>query len=134
MLALLLAVFLFILGIGLLFFIERDSQAGLHLQRSQKALVMAQTGLLFARHTEMEYGPSAIAVGAPHKIYDLDNVGHEQFEIWKDGDAHASIHCAGIIKNSQGAVVARRELAAPTMLGTTRVINYMHLNTWDVDL
>lgn len=133
MVAMMIISLLFVLGVGMLYAVERDGQANLSLQRTQKALVLARSGISFARYAELGYGPGA--VGSTHRIYNVDSAGHEQFEIWKDADTFKTVHAVGLVKDSRGVIFARRELAAPTVDATGYTIaTSMNVNIWDVDL
>lgn len=130
MLALLLTMFLFVLGLSLLYFLDRDSRAGLNLHRSQQAQALAQSGIMYARTQALEYGIDAIALNLDH-TYDVDVAGLEQFRIWREVDVDVGdvLHSRGMVKDSAGKVLAQRELA--TLPGYPPSMN---LIVWDVDL
>lgn len=132
MMALMVTTLMFVLGVGLLAFLRTDSEAALVLQRTQKALMVARSGIHFARYCELNYIPSPLIAGGSHFVYALDADGLEQFEIWKDSDADLTVHSVGTLKDSRGVVLARRELASPTMYPGSPTS--MNTNIWDVDL
>lgn len=142
MVALFLTVFLLVIGLGLLYYLERDSQASIGMNRSVRAQVIALAGLHYARLQEQAYQqdlptpPQAFPAGAAPQTFSLDASGSERFVIWKTATAGQPIHCRGEIVNSAGQVMASRELAAYSLSYTTSAPNasYMGSRYWDVDL
>ena len=131
MVSLFLTVFLFVLGITLLYFLDQDSRFGLTMQREQQAQCMAQAGIFFARSQELNYGPDCIGTGP--LIYWADPSETQGFLIWKEEgiNPNKQIHARGLIYSTDRKVLASRELAAP-MSPFGRQL--MQLFVWDVDL
>ena len=130
MLALFLTTFLFVLGLTMLYFIDRDARAGLNLQRSQQAQASAQSGMIFARDIIMnEYG-STFSVPSTPTFYAMDASNLNGFEIWKDSAIpYPTIHSVGLVRDASGNTLMRRELAAPS-----DPPSLIYENSWDVDL
>ncbi|MBT9586925.1 hypothetical protein IV102_26525 [bacterium] len=129
MLAIFLTSFLFILGLTMLIFIDRDTRAGLNLQRSQQAQAAAQSGMFFARKLLMRdvfYGTTTLTA-APVDFYALDPAGLEGFQLWKD--AIGDVHSLGMVRDASGTILMRRELASPS-----NPESLLMENSWDVDL
>jgi len=138
MISLFLTVFLFVLGITLLYFLDQDSRFGLEMQRSQQAQALAQAGLFYARGQEAVYGPDAIHnPGIGYFEYWTDATQTQGFRLWKDADAERTVHSKGLIRTTDGKVLATREMAAasshPPMSFSTSA-NRMSKWAWDVDL
>jgi len=151
MLSLCLTTFLFVVGISLLYFVERDSYTSLALEREAKAQVLAMTGMNFARYSLQQQffaangavaevsvtgPPTCIANATNPFIYDVDGVGLEQFQIWTVNDtAYYPVHSVGILKDrANGNVLARRELASPSAIGGNANFLTMQIMIWDHDL
>lgn len=133
MMALFLTVFLFVLGLSLLYFLDQDSRFGLEMQRSQQAQTLARSGIYFARNEEVKSSPGGIPAptNAPLGYYEYytDPVQTQGFRIWKDTDANRTVHVLGLVRDSSGKVLASRQLATSTLDPLK-----MHLRYWDVDL
>lgn len=131
MIALFLTVFLFVLGLTLLYFLDQDSRFGLTMQRAQQAQSMAQAGIFFARSQELNYGPDCI--GTAPLIYWADASQTQGFLIWKEEEPNPSkqIHSRGLIYSTDGKVLGKREVAAPMVPFRAQL---MHLFMWDVEL
>lgn len=131
MISLFLTVFLFVLGITLLYFLDQDSRFGLTMQREQQAQSMAQAGIFFARSQELGYGPDCI--GTAPLAYWTDATETQGFLIWKEEgiNPNKQIHARGLIYSNDHKVLATRELATP-MSPYGRPL--MNLFVWDVDL
>jgi hypothetical protein len=128
MLAIFLTSFLFVLGLTMLYFIDRDTRAGLNLQRSQQAQAAAQSGMFFARQMlmrDMFYSTTSIAA-TPVDFYGLDPGNRSGFQIWNQAGV---VHVVGMVRDSSGTVLMRRELASPANPPSLLVEN-----CWDVDL
>lgn len=143
MLVLLVTTFLSILGMSLLYFVERDSYSTLQLHREQKAEMLALAGINYARYVQFTYGPDTFSglppLMIPHTgttIYNVDPDGLEQFEIWTDTSdtTNYPVHSLGTVKDSQGKVLARRELATPSALFGKSDYSKMNLCIWDIEL
>ena len=136
MLALLLTTFLFVLGLGLLYFVERDSYVSLVQQRDQKAFVLARSGLMYARNTLVTSPASTapwLVTPSTRVNYDVDlATPHlERFVLWVDGDTDRTLHSLGQLVNSAGTVLASRELCAPSYASSELRINQVF---YDKDL
>ncbi|MBS2040906.1 hypothetical protein JST97_38320 [bacterium] len=142
MISLLLTMFLLVIGLGLLYYLERDGHASIGMQRSHRAQVIALAGLNYARLQEMAYQrdvptpPDPFPPGAPAQTFNLDGAGTERFRIWKESLNGQPIHCQGQILDSSARVLAVRELEAYTLNPTTGAVwaTYMGTQFWDVDL
>lgn len=133
MMALFLTVFLFVIGVSLLYFLDQDSRFGLEMQRSQQAQTLARSGIYFARNEEVKNTPTGIPAPTNPPIgyyeYYTDPVHTQGFRVWKDSDANRTVHVVGLVKDSSGKIPASRELASSTLDPVK-----MHLRYWDVDL
>lgn len=133
MMALFLTVFLFVIGVSLLYFLDQDSRFGLDMQRSQQAQTLARSGIYFARNEEVKNMPAGIPVPTNPPIgyfeYYTDPVQTQGFRVWKDADANKTVHVIGLVKDSSGKILASRELASSALDPVK-----MHLRYWDVDL
>ena len=133
MVSLFLTVFLFVLGITLLYFLDQDSRFGLEMQRSQQAQSMAQAGIFFARSQELNYGPDCI--GTSPLVYWTDATQTQGFMIFKEaGDPNKNIHARGLIYSTDQKVLAQRELSSPLAPTGINVPALMSIFVWDVDL
>jgi len=140
--ALFLTVFLLIVGLGLLYYLERDGQASVSMQRSHRAQVIALGGLSYARLQEMAYQrdtptpPDSFPAGAAPQTFAFDTSGHERFVLWKELVPGQPIHCRAEIVDSAGRVLSSRELATYTLDPGTGSPNAagMLYQYWDVDL
>ncbi len=134
MIALFLTVFLFVLGLTLLYFLDQDSRFGLEMQRSQQAQSMAQAGIFYARSQELSYGPDCI--GTTPLIYWSDSAQTQGFLIWKEaGDPNKNIHARGLIYATDQKILGQRELAAPlSPIAGIHLPSLMNIFVWDVDL
>lgn len=132
MLAIFLTSFLFVLGLTMLYFIDRDTRAGLNLKRSQQAQAAAQSGLMYARQLIMNdnvYGTNTLG-NAPGDFYALDATASCGFQVWREVlPPDDVIHSRGLIRDSDGKTLMRRDLAAPGFPESLIVEN-----SWDVDL
>lgn len=117
MTALMVTMFLFVLSLAVLSYLERDSRASLQLRRAQQALANAQAGLYYVRAQMMEGGSLGVLVDGTHRIYDLDSTGLDAFEVWLDADPGTTVHSVGLVRSGSGNVLARRELASPSSPG-----------------
>ena len=133
MMALFLTVFLFVLGISLLYFLDQDSRFGLDMQRSQQAQTLARSGIYYARNEEVNNPPTGIPSPTNPPIgyfeYYTDAVQTQGFRIWKDSDPNRTVHVVGLVRDSSGRVLASRELATSALDPVK-----MHLRYWDFDL
>ncbi|ODT71562.1 hypothetical protein ABS71_08125 [bacterium SCN 62-11] len=140
MVSLMLTVFLLVIGLGLLYYLERDGHASIGMQRSHRAQVLALAGLNYARLQEMAYQrdvptpPDPFPPGDPPQTFALD--GGERFRLWKENAPGQPVHCRGEILDSAAHVVAARELAAYTLRpsGGGALAGSMLRTYWDVDL
>lgn len=133
MMALFLTVFLFLLGLSLLYFLDQDSRFGLEMQRSQQAQTLARSGIYYARNEEVANAPTGIPAPtnppAGFFEYYTDASNTQGFRLWKDTDANRTVHVVGLVRDSSGKILASRKLASST-LDPVR----MHLRYWDEDL
>jgi len=133
MMALLLTMFLFVLGLGLLYFLDRDSRAGLNLQRSQQAQAAAQSGISYARSQAMTYSSTGILAipTTPSLFYSLDATNQVGFTLLREGANwwDCVIYSEGQIRDTDGKVLARRTLGTRTLYPSL-----MLKNSWDADL
>ena len=138
MVSLFLTVILFVLGVALLYFLDQDSRFGLEMQRSQQAQSLAQAGLFYARGQESAYGPDAIHNPLPGYFeYWTDSSQTQGFRLWKDADAERTIHSRGLIRSSDGKILASREMAAASArppMSFSLAAARMNKWAWDVDL
>lgn len=136
MTALMVTMFLFVLSLAVLSYLERDSRASLQLRRTQQALANAQAGMHYVRAQMMEVNSVGALSDGAHRVYELDSTGLDAFEIWLDADSAKTVHSVGLVRSPSLAVIARRELASPSYTGSTPVFNPVQLVVVarDVDL
>ncbi len=118
MTALMVTMFLFVLSLAVLSYLERDSRASLQLRRTQQALANAQAGLFYVRAQMIEGGSVGVLVDGTHRMYDLDSTGLDAFEVWLESDSGQTVHSLGLVRSASGNVLARRELASPSHTGS----------------
>jgi len=137
MMALFLTTLLFVLGVGLLYFLDQDSRFGLNMQRSQQAHTLAKSGILFAIYEEYNSQPTGIAPMPASYVYWTDASQTMGFRIWKENDAGKTIKASGQVRDASGRVLAVRVFAveaAPSGILPPASLRYMQTRYWDYDL
>lgn len=140
MLAIFLTSFLFVLGLTMLYFIDRDARAGLTLQRAMKAQSAAFSGILYARNVYMLdtlYGTNSLTISpncppiTASNFYSVDpQAGLSGFVVWRDnGIPIFNLHALGLVRDASDRILASRELAAPNDPDVLIL-----QNVWDVNL
>lgn len=105
--ALMISVFLLVLGIGFLYFIERDSYAQLQQERATRAEYAARSGLDYFYYKDIE-NPANFTVGVPVGPFPLQQ--GEYFEVTKTADG--GCRSRGLIMDGVN-VRAERVLVVP---------------------
>ena len=136
MTALMVTMFLFVLSLAVLSYLERDSRASLQLRRTQQALANAQAGMSYVRGQMIEANSVGALIDGTHRVYDIDSTGLDAFEVWLDSDSGKTVHSVGLVRSPSGLVIARRELASPSHTGSWYGFNPVNLVVVarDVDL
>ena len=106
--ALMFSIFLFVTGMGFLYFMERDSYQQLQMERAVRAQYAARSGIDYFYYRDIE-DPSALTVGVPTGAQELQP--GEFFEITKMADG--GCRSRGWIEDSGGEVRAERVLVVP---------------------
>jgi len=137
MVALFLTTLLATLGLGMMYFLDQDARFNLELQRAQQAQALAESGILYARYQILAAGGGAGCLNPPitsfnplsppSSAYWTDSNQVAGFYLWKEPSQY--VHSVGVIRDSQGKILVRRELAADSTYPPL-----MNLNAWDVDL
>ncbi len=106
--AMMLATFLFVTGLGFLYFMERDSHQQLRQERAIRAQYAARSGLDYFYFRDIE-DPSTFTSGVVNGPFELEP--GEYFEVTKMSDG--GCRSRGWVEDSSGRVRAQRVLVAP---------------------
>lgn len=113
MLSMLLAMFLFTVGIGFLYFVERDSYMQLRSEKMERATCLAQAGVDYVCWKDV-HNPDFFK-SAPQTL-SLNTTGTEVVEIAYDSSLNL-YRCTGRVVDAMGNTVASRTVVLPA--GTT---------------